>query len=72
MAQELGRPLNAAALAAFRRTLDGGVIATDDLEYDAARTVWNGIVDRRPALVARCTDAADVTKLCDSLGSRSS
>src|SRR3990170_786251 len=62
MAQELDRPLNAAALAAFRRSLDGDVIATDDLEYDAARAVWNGIVDRRPALVACCTDAADVIK----------
>ena len=62
MAQELDGPLNAAALAAFRRSLDGDVIATDDLEYDAARAVWNGIVDRRPALVARCTDAADVIK----------
>ena len=62
MAQELDRPLKAAALAAFRRSLDGDVIATDDLEYDAARAVWNGIVDRRPALVARCTDAADVIK----------
>jgi FAD/FMN-containing dehydrogenase len=62
MGQELDRPLNAAALAAFRRSLDGDVIATDDLEYDAARAVWNGIVDRRPALVARCTDAADVIK----------
>jgi FAD/FMN-containing dehydrogenase len=70
MAQALDRPLNAAALATFRRSLDGDVIATDDLEYDAARAVWNGIVDRRPALVARCTDAADVIKLCDSLGSR--
>ena len=62
MGQELDRPLNAAALAAFRRSLDGDVITTDDLEYDAARAVWNGIVDRRPALVARCTDAADVIK----------
>jgi FAD/FMN-containing dehydrogenase len=62
MAQELDRPLKAAALAAFRGRLDGDVIATDDLEYDAARAVWNGIVDRRPALVARCTDAADVIK----------
>jgi hypothetical protein len=39
MAQELDGPLNAAALAAFRRSLDGDVIATDDLEYDAARAV---------------------------------
>ena len=31
-----------------------------DAHYEDARRVWNGHVDRRPALVARCTGAADV------------
>jgi FAD/FMN-containing dehydrogenase len=32
----------------------------DDPGYDTARTVWNGMVDKRPALIARCVGAADV------------
>ena len=38
----------------------GEVIAAGHAAYDDARAVWNGSVDRRPRLVARCTGAADV------------
>ena len=38
----------------------GIVIVPDDDAYDDARAVWNGTVDRRPRLIARCTGAADV------------
>ncbi len=38
----------------------GDVIAPGDDDYDDARAVWNGTVDRRPRLIARCTGAADV------------
>jgi FAD/FMN-containing dehydrogenase len=38
----------------------GRVIAAEDADYDDARAVWNGAVDRRPRLVARCTGVADV------------
>ena len=40
---------------------DGTLIGPDDRGYDTNREVWNAIVDRRPALIARCTSAADVT-----------
>ena len=44
----------------LRATLRGQVISRTDPGYDAARRVWNGLVDRRPAVVARCVDVADV------------
>ncbi|HEX6150017.1 FAD-binding oxidoreductase [Nocardioides sp.] len=38
----------------------GVLVTTRDREYDAARAIWNGAVDRRPRLIARCTGTADV------------
>src|SRR5262245_37311287 len=38
----------------------GDVIIPGDHAYDDARTVWNGAVDRRPRLIARCCGTADV------------
>jgi FAD/FMN-containing dehydrogenase len=38
----------------------GEVIVPGDLEYDAARAVWNSSVDRHPRVIARCCDSADV------------
>jgi hypothetical protein len=38
----------------------GEVIAAEHVGYDDARAVWNGAVDRRPRLIARCTGPADV------------
>ena len=40
--------------------LRGDVIAPDHDGYDDARAVWNGTVDRRPRLIARCSGTADV------------
>ena len=45
---------------ALAEHLTGGVITPDHPEYDAARRVWNGMIDRRPALIARCANADDV------------
>src|SRR6202030_1662965 len=40
--------------------LDGRLIGKEDAEYDAARKVFNGMIDRRPALIARVAGTADV------------
>lgn len=40
--------------------LTGEVIAPGHPDYESARRVWNGMIDRRPAAIARCADADDV------------
>jgi FAD/FMN-containing dehydrogenase len=45
---------------AFKETLRGELLRPGDPTYDAARTVWNAMIDRKPALIARCVSAADV------------
>ena len=44
----------------LRRTVRGAVWNIGDDGYDDARTVWNGAVDHRPAVVVRCADTSDV------------
>jgi FAD/FMN-containing dehydrogenase len=53
--------LDAAALAELRRTFRGELVVPGSPSYDDARRVWNGSIDRRPALIARCTSIADVS-----------
>src|SRR6187402_2287139 len=38
----------------------GPLLTPGDPAYDAARSVWNGMIDRRPAVIARCLGVADV------------
>jgi FAD/FMN-containing dehydrogenase len=45
---------------AFAMQMRGPVLAPDDAGYEDARTIWNGLIERRPALIAQCTGAADV------------
>jgi FAD/FMN-containing dehydrogenase len=45
---------------AFDGAFAGELIGPRDGRYEAARRVWNGMVDRRPALIARCADEQDV------------
>lgn len=38
----------------------GALVARGDAQYETARRVWNGMVDRRPAVIARCVDETDI------------
>jgi FAD/FMN-containing dehydrogenase len=49
----------------LRRSLAGAVLGPTDAEYDAARVCFNALVDRRPAVIARCVAPADVATAFD-------
>ncbi|NDL56837.1 FAD-binding oxidoreductase [Phytoactinopolyspora mesophila] len=51
------------ALAQLRAEFDGQVIGADHPDYDEARTVISGLVDRRPAMIVRPRDAAQVARV---------
>lgn len=57
-----GRHLELAgdALASLRARLRGPLIAPGEPGYDEARSVWNAMIDRRPAAVARCLGVGDI------------
>ncbi|WP_254167112.1 FAD-binding oxidoreductase [Chryseosolibacter histidini] len=44
----------------FRMSIRGLVITKDDLLYDETRSVYNGMIDRHPAVIVKCRDVADV------------
>ncbi len=48
------------AVTELRAQVRGGLIQPGDTGYDEARKVYNAMIDKRPALIARCVDAADV------------
>ncbi len=52
--------LDEEAVQAFSTGVRGAVLRPGDPGYDDARAIWNGLIDRRPALIVQCTGAADV------------
>ena len=52
--------LDETAVATLQSQLRGEVIRAEDASYDEARKVYNGMIDRRPGLIVRCQDVADV------------
>ena len=52
--------LSETTIATFKASLRGELVGPGDQSYDAARKVYNAMIDRRPRLIARCADVADV------------
>src|SRR5215472_14568566 len=52
--------LEDAAVLELRASLHGPLLCPGEAGYDEARAVWNGMIDRHPALIARCAGVADV------------
>ena len=49
-----------AAVERFGKCLRGPVLLPESVGYEDARRIWNGMIDRRPAIIARCLGTADV------------
>jgi len=52
--------LSDSAVSQWRARLRGPVVTSGDVAYENSRTVWNGMIDRHPALIARCIGSSDV------------
>ena len=66
-----GLELDSRAVDDLAKSFAGSLIRPDDTTYDEQRRIWNGSIDRRPGLIARCAGVADVigsVKLCREHG----
>src|SRR3712207_1306718 len=61
----VSKPLEEAVVQEFAANLRGELLRPEDDGYDAARAVFNGMIDKRPAMIVRCAGAADVIQGVD-------
>ena len=54
--------MNVTAVASFGEAFEGELVLPGSADYEGARVVWNGLIDRRPAAVARCAGVEDVRR----------
>jgi hypothetical protein len=57
--------LSGSSIEAFAASLRGDLLLPQHANYEQARHIWNGMFDKRPALIARCTGASDVKRAVD-------
>jgi FAD/FMN-containing dehydrogenase len=60
MSGSVSTGVDPAALQQLRARLRGPLLLPDDAGFESSRTVWNAMIDRRPAAVARCLGVADI------------
>ncbi len=60
MNEQRRTPIDSAAVEDFKSRFRGDLIRPDHPLYDEARSIWNAMIDKRPALIARCIGTADV------------
>ena len=56
----MGESLDAGVVEAIRGAFSGRLLLKDDDDYDTTRRIFNGLIDKRPGLIAQCANAADV------------
>ena len=52
--------LKSSTIEKLAETMHGRLILPDDADYDDARAIYNGMIDKRPRLIAQCANVADV------------
>jgi FAD/FMN-containing dehydrogenase len=57
-----GGTIDQAHIEAFKADFKGQIVVPGDQAYDDARRIWNANIDKRPAIIARCTGTADVVQ----------
>jgi FAD/FMN-containing dehydrogenase len=58
------------AVRELKSRVSGQVLLPSDPGYDEARTIWNAMIDRRPAVIVRCANAQDVIQATRSARER--
>jgi FAD/FMN-containing dehydrogenase len=69
------RPVPEARISELQAQLQGPLLRPSGSRYDAARQVWNAMIERRPAIIARCEDVDDVVaaiRFASETGARTS
>lgn len=62
---ETSGAISETAVRQLQTELGGRLVLPDDEDYEAARHIWNGLIDKRPWGIARCTDPSDIRRCID-------
>ena len=56
------KSLQAGKIEELRSGFKGEILLPSDGDYESARKIWNAMIDKRPALIARCAATSDVVR----------